>query len=52
MKRTENVSPDEIIPQWSKKKFAALHLSASQLMAAGLLAFNCCVAKIDNHCDC
>src|SRR5207244_9448734 len=24
MKRTENVSPDEVIPQWSKKKFAAL----------------------------
>src|ERR1700736_3937519 len=22
MKRTENVSPDEVMPQWSKKKFA------------------------------
>src|SRR5438067_11810038 len=27
MKRTENVSPDEVIPQWSKKKFAALIIS-------------------------
>jgi adenylate cyclase len=38
MKRTENVSPDEVIPQWSKKKFAALIIGVS-VIAAGLLAF-------------
>src|SRR5213595_204336 len=38
MKRTENVSPDEVIPQWSKKKFAALIIGIA-LMAAGLLVF-------------
>src|SRR5438132_13855482 len=27
MKRTENVPPDEVIPQWSKKKFAAVIIS-------------------------
>src|SRR6266404_1842845 len=38
MKRTENVSPDEIIPQWSKKKFAALIIGIA-VIAAGLLTF-------------
>jgi TolB-like protein/Tfp pilus assembly protein PilF len=38
MKRTENVPPDEIIPQWSKKKFAALIIGIA-VIAAGLLAF-------------
>src|SRR6266404_1327349 len=38
MKRTENVSPDEVIPQWSKKKFAALIIGVA-VFAAGLLAF-------------
>src|SRR5213082_1339584 len=38
MKRTENVSPDEEIPQWSKKKFAALIIGVA-VIAAGLLAF-------------
>src|SRR5438034_6193441 len=38
MKRTENVSPDEVIPQWSKKKFAALIIGVA-VIAAGLLAF-------------
>src|SRR5467141_5246055 len=38
MKRTENVSPDEVIPQWSKKKFAALIIGVA-IVAAGLLAF-------------
>ena len=38
MKRTESVSPDEVIPQWSKKKFAALILGVA-VIAAGLLAF-------------
>jgi TolB-like protein/Tfp pilus assembly protein PilF len=38
MKRTENVSPDEVIPQWSRRKFAALIVTLA-LIAAGLLAF-------------
>src|SRR5438309_8083395 len=38
MKRTENVSPDDVIPQWSKKKFAALIIGVA-VIAAGLLAF-------------
>jgi len=38
MKRTENVSPDEVIPQWNKRKFAALIIGVA-VMAAGLLAF-------------
>ena len=38
MKRTENVSPDEKIPQWSKRKFAALIVTIA-LLAAGLLVF-------------
>src|SRR5438034_1212540 len=38
MKRTENVSPDEVIPQWSKKKFAALIIGVA-VIAAGLLVF-------------
>src|SRR6202045_3102130 len=38
MKRTEDVSPDEVIPQWSRRKFAALIISLA-LVAAGLLLF-------------
>src|SRR6202048_3365505 len=38
MKRTENVPPDEVIPQWSKRKFAALIISVA-VIAASLLAF-------------
>src|SRR5437660_2614347 len=38
MKRTENVSPDEVIPQWSKKKFAALIIGVA-IIAAGLLGY-------------
>src|SRR5438874_7149529 len=38
MKRTENVSPDEVIPYWSKKKFAALIIGVA-VIAAGLLIF-------------
>src|SRR5438105_6153976 len=38
MKRTENLSPDEVIPQWSKKKFAALIIGVAAI-AAGLLVF-------------
>ena len=38
MKRTENVSSDEYIPQWSARKFAALIVTIA-LLAAGLLVF-------------
>jgi len=38
MKRTENLSPDEHIPQWSGRKFAALIVSVV-LLAGGLLVF-------------
>jgi TolB-like protein/ketosteroid isomerase-like protein len=38
MKRTENVRPDEFIPQWSGRKFAALIVSVA-VIAAGLLLF-------------
>jgi adenylate cyclase len=38
MKRTENVSPTESIPQWSRRKFATLIISVA-LIAAGLLGF-------------
>jgi TolB-like protein/Tfp pilus assembly protein PilF len=38
MKRTEDVSPDEFIPQWSKRKFVALIVSLA-LVAGGLLVF-------------
>ena len=38
MKRTENVSPDEAIPQWSGRKFAALIIIIA-VGAAALLAF-------------
>ncbi len=38
MKRTENLSPNEHIPQWSKRKFAALIVSVA-VLAGGLLVF-------------
>ncbi len=38
MKRTENVSPNEVIPQWSARKFAALIVSIA-LFAGGLFLF-------------
>jgi TolB-like protein/Flp pilus assembly protein TadD len=38
MKRTENVPRDEVIPQWSKRKFAALIISVA-IIAAGLFAY-------------
>ncbi len=38
IKRTENVSPDEKIPQWSRRNFAALIVTIG-LIAAGLLTF-------------
>src|SRR5689334_9417009 len=38
MKRTEDVSPNDYIPQWSRRKFAVFLVSVS-LLAAGLLAY-------------
>src|SRR2546423_7998470 len=38
MKRTEDISPDEKIPQWSARKFAVLIVTVA-LLAAGLLVF-------------
>src|SRR6476646_10423007 len=38
MKRTENVSPNEIVPQWSGRKFAAMIVSIA-LLAVALLVF-------------
>ena len=38
MKRTENVSPNEHIPQWSRRKFAAFIASVA-IVAAGFLGF-------------
>jgi TolB-like protein len=38
IKRTENVSPDALLPQWSKRKFAAVFVTLA-LIAAGLLAW-------------
>ena len=38
MKRTADISPDEVIPYWSKRKFVALIIGVA-VIAAGLLAF-------------
>jgi TolB-like protein/Flp pilus assembly protein TadD len=38
MKRTENISPDEKIPRWSRRKFGALIVSVA-LLAGALLLF-------------
>jgi TolB-like protein len=38
MKRTADISPDDVIPYWSKRKFAAVIVSVA-LLAAGLLVF-------------
>src|SRR5437762_60419 len=38
MKRTADVSPNEVIPYWSKQKFAGLIIGVA-VIAAGLLAF-------------
>jgi TolB-like protein len=38
IKRTEDVSPNEFVPQWSRRKFAALIVTVA-LIAAGLLCF-------------
>ena len=38
LKRTENISPDEKLPQWSRRKFAAL-IASLALLAGALLVF-------------
>jgi TolB-like protein len=38
MKRTENIAPNEYIPQWSARKFAAL-IATIALLATGMLMF-------------
>ena len=38
MKRTENVAPDAVIPQWSRRKFITLIVSLA-LLAGGLLVW-------------
>lgn len=47
MKRTENISPDEPLPQWSKRKFAAVFATLA-LIAAGLLAWQLLRTKISS----
>jgi len=39
MKRTENVSPDTVLPTWSRRKFAAFIILVAAL-ASSLLAFD------------
>ena len=39
MKRTEELSPNEVLPTWSRKKFAIFIITTS-LLAAGLLVFD------------
>jgi adenylate cyclase len=39
MKRTSDLSPDEVLPTWSRKKFA-IFIITTALLAAGLLVFD------------
>jgi adenylate cyclase len=39
MKRTADLSPNEVLPTWSRKKFAAFIITTA-LLAAGLLVFD------------
>ena len=39
MKRTEDLSPNEVLPTWSRKKFA-IFIITTALLAAGLLVFD------------
>jgi len=39
MKRTKDLSPDEVLPTWSRKKFA-IFIIITALLAAGLLVFD------------
>jgi len=45
MKRTENISPDQPLPQWSRRKFAAVFATLT-LVAAGLLGWQLLRTKI------
>ena len=44
MKRTENISPNDKLPQWSVRKFVAVFATLA-LIAAGLLVFQ----KVRSH---
>jgi TolB-like protein/Flp pilus assembly protein TadD len=50
MKRTEDVGPNEKIPQWSRRKFAALILVIT-MMAAALLGYQVFRAKPAPHLE-
>ena len=39
MKRTKKLSPNEVLPTWSRKKFA-IFIITTALLAAGLLVFD------------
>ena len=39
MKRTKELSPNEVLPTWSRKKFA-IFIITTALLAAGLLVFD------------
>jgi hypothetical protein len=39
MKRTDELSPNEVLPTWSRKKFAVFIITTA-LLAAGLLVFD------------
>ena len=39
MKRTENLSPNEVLPTWSRRKFAAFIITVA-VLAASLLVFD------------
>jgi len=39
MKRTKDLSPNEVLPTWSRKKFA-IFIITTALLAAGLLVFD------------
>ena len=47
LKRTENVSPDQHVPQWSRRKFAAFIVAVS-IVAAGLLGYQLLKPKFAN----
>ena len=47
LKRTENVSPDQHLPQWSRRKFAAFIVGVS-IIAAALLGYQSLRPKVAN----
>jgi adenylate cyclase len=44
MKRTEDLSPNEVLPTWSRRKFAAFIITTA-LLATGLLVFDLLQSK-------